>query len=659
MAKYILNYNGTNRRTVDCAVLDENCIANTYTVQFSNGVIKNVNKKKVMELDHIDEAVLNRLKEVFSNLWDNIVKAGKYVFLKVKGKILNVVSPINAMVAAPEVEGLGFYPAKSLAKLAGDQGIRPTITEDETTESKDDIEDINHFWKGAIFNYFKNDETNESATYSARNRRLHEAKREIKLEMSGADNISTKELVELIESEYQNVLTGEKPGRPICIWGAPGIGKTQIVMSVINRFRKAGLDANIFKLNGATMRKDDFALPDFEVINRKVDIGNGDIEEVQERRAKEAPKTWLPCYLPRVTNERRITLEQLDDIANGGDGSGNGVGGIIFIDEISRISPDVNNVLMQLTMDRIFNEYRIGSKWIFIAAANRTSDMGSSAARFSWDDAQGARFRNFNFVPTFEEWIDWAESPVEGTNEPHILPEIVLFLKEHRDLWYSYAARSENIDDPVFSHIYPTPRQWENVSNEIKKLYRMADDPVLGKLRKMRGESPVRPVTLQDKLRAVGDFTGSKTKEVYRGFASFDNLFSEKDVKDVWQFGDKTDIKFSPNSSTIAKCIEKIMSNCPYEKETYEDDRGNKKKRYPINIKDIENITKFIVKCVELMDKGKSTVNIQELNLCQERLTEILTQGKYQYCLNFRNDDDTMVLNRMENIFNDAINNTL
>lgn len=658
MAKYILNYNGSKRRTVNCAVLDENYIANTYTVQFNNGVIKNVSKRRVKDLDHIDEAVLDKLKEVVSSLWDKMVKVGKGVFLKIKGKIADVISPINTMIAAQEIDGVGFYPSESLAKLAEELGVQPTVVEENGRESQDDINDINDFWKREIYQYYKNGEVapaNESVRYSRRNRRkLYEARNEIKLAMGGADtiNVDTDELIKELAGQFRNIIRGDAPDAPICILGAPGIGKTQIVNQVINFFKKKGVNASLIQFCGSMLRKDDFFMPSVDFDKES---------PASDRIAFDTPKKWLPVYNPARARELGKTVEQLDDIANGGDGSGNGGGGIFFIDELTRIAPDVNNVLMQLVMNRKFDNYIIGSKWMFVGAANRISDMGRNGARVTWDPAQTARFRFLNFVPSFNAWIKWAESPIEGTDEPRVLPEIVSFLKEHQELWYSWAARNDQVDDDMVSAVYPTPRQWDTISKTIRTKYRNLNDPMLADLTDEFGmlSSSRSELSVQDKARVIGQYAGEKSAEVYRGWAAFDNLFSERDAQNVWKSGDKVAVRFNSNSSTISKAIEKIMASCPYEMVIDPNDKNKARKRYPITDKDIVNITDFILKCIYEMDKKKSTVNVQEINLCKEKLSDILTSFKYNYRLHQDNDNDLMILNHMENIFNDAINNTL
>ena len=53
MAKYKLKKNSNN--VVNCEILNES--ANDYIVRFNNGVIQNVPKDRVSQLDNIDEGV--------------------------------------------------------------------------------------------------------------------------------------------------------------------------------------------------------------------------------------------------------------------------------------------------------------------------------------------------------------------------------------------------------------------------------------------------------------------------------------------------------------------------------------------------------------------------------------------------------------------------
>jgi len=78
-----------------------------------------------------------------------------------------------------------------------------------------------------------------------------------------------------------------------------------------------------------------------------------------------------------------------------------------------------------------------------IAAANRKVDMDATKRQdYSWDNATATRFQSVNFVPTLQEWLDWATSPAkEGSSEPNVEPIITDFIKEiGESVWYKCIA---------------------------------------------------------------------------------------------------------------------------------------------------------------------------------------------------------------------------
>jgi hypothetical protein len=143
MANYSLNR--TNK--VHCSILDENCLANTYTVKFDNGVVRNVPKSKVSNLDRIDEGVLSRLKEVGGKLLDNIVKAGRYLYCAVGNVVSNTL--FNVMFKAETRDGIGFYPGKTFVNVCDEAGVEPTISEEDDIDDEEN-EAINAYWKAKI-----------------------------------------------------------------------------------------------------------------------------------------------------------------------------------------------------------------------------------------------------------------------------------------------------------------------------------------------------------------------------------------------------------------------------------------------------------------------------------------------------------------------------
>lgn len=654
MAKYILNYTGS-RKSVNCAILDENYIANTYTVRFNNGTIKDVSKRRVVDLDHIDEAVLDKLKSVGARLWDNIVKAGKYIYFRIRGKRVNVVSPINTMAAAQTVDGLSFYPSQTLADVAEDNGIQPVITHDESeNEDLDMIKDINSFWENVIRDY-KNDK--EPAYESISHRRykrfhkIHEASdRDIVLEHPSFPNVNTVELTQMILTAYGKMLSGVKKGdrvpEPLCIWGAPGIGKTQIIRGIINDIREAGIDANIISVNAQSMRKDDWSLPSIEKNSIVVTDKTGAKREIDNTRAADRPKDWLPVYdLKDIDPEHGITEEVLDNIANGGDDNTVGQGGFFFIDELSRIDPSVTNVIMTLIQSREYNGFKIGSKWMFIGAANRSKDLSNFGDRqFSWDSAQAQRFGHVNFVPTFKEWLEWAESPIGDTNTPHVLPEITEFLKANKEVWYAYSLKND--EDPKSKEgnlLYPNPRSWEQVSSDIRNTGEMRSkwkedpDSPISKVLMKRGINPKNldePDTL-DITTSIRKYAGNKAANLYKDWSRFDSIFTTRDAKRVWERGDAVDVNFPVDAGTLERAIIKIFENGPKDEEPNPYWNGGRvgsieisraKYRTVLNEHEFDNILKFIIKCLNNVDKSavSSVANVVKL-----KISNILRSSKY------------------------------
>lgn len=111
-----------------------------------------------------------------------------------------------------------------------------------------------------------------------------------------------------------------------------------------------------------------------------------------------------------------------------------------------------------------------------IAAANRKIDMDQTKRRdYSWDNATGTRFMSVNFVPTREEWLEWATSPVhEGSSESNVEPIVTDFIKnmESDALWYKCVA---------FGSYSPQEIEPEKVSMKMSEedITAVLDDPHL------------------------------------------------------------------------------------------------------------------------------------------------------------------------------------
>ena len=255
----------------------------------------------------------------------------------------------------------------------------------------------------------------------------------VKLPYSGEDkvrNVNSDFLIKRFLLQIRNPLL-----MPPLIWGAPGIGKTAITKAVI---KTLGPGHRCIDVQTSKMMPDDWSLPAIHVF----DHGG--------KEALDIPKNWLPVYEPvhgdPEENARR------NDVANWGEG------GIIFLDELSRASSEVQNTCLKLVDERIIGDRVLGSKWAIIAASNRQlddpeggqTDMGSALAN---------RFQHWNFVPTVDEWVAWAK----GSN---VDSRIIDFVDFNRDHFYFF-------DNTV--KVNTTPRTWEALSKMLSACQQYGD----------------------------------------------------------------------------------------------------------------------------------------------------------------------------------------
>lgn len=382
--------------------------------------------------DEVDEGVVGDFfKKTFNYLKSKISKVGDWFVAVYKDKFLPAITPLTSQ---------SLHKKLNLDK----QGIHWLGTKEDSrfTRVCTNPEDILKFY-----------ERDSRKAWAQELREMKEEGGNIDLlneelalahENSSIRSIDTPALKMLIN---QTIKSRNDPGsRPLFIWGAPGVGKTAIVSNVL----KEGYDKSwrVICLQCASMSRDSFTLPAFEEIKGK-------------KTPVDLPKKVLPVY--RVDPDMTPEEIKAADEATGG--------GILFLDELSRCSQEVLDVLLQITGERkLGDDYVMGSNWTIIAAGNRESDgirMNSTAM-----SAINNRFRQYNYSPAFQTWRQWAEK--QNYMNKHVLDWL-----EHNEKYFYYA---DNPDDPA---IIATPRMWEaacatlaNFANTAKNEgYRLEDIP--------------------------------------------------------------------------------------------------------------------------------------------------------------------------------------
>jgi len=143
---------------------------------------------------------------------------------------------------------------------------------------------------------------------------------------------------------------------PLHIWGACGVGKSQIVAQVAETLTFSLLDLRAVLLDPIDLR----GLPRVA----------GDITE------------WVvPKFLPRDGN------------------------GILFLDELTSAPQLTQAACYQLVLDRKLGDYTLPDGWVVVAAGNSASERG---VHFSMPRPLRNRFAHLNLEPDLADWCRWA-----------------------------------------------------------------------------------------------------------------------------------------------------------------------------------------------------------------------------------------------------------
>ena len=302
------------------------------------------------------------------------------------------------------------------------------------------------------------------------------------------------------------------------IFGAPGIGKSTIPNTVIEKYNKTVAKGDpskmisIITVDCGNLHSGDFIMP---TMPKEMDI-MGDIkrnreafptannylesidDENQKRikdiingssqfRSTDAPKSWLPSYQEVGDDD---VNKILDDNANGGvfvDENGKSVktgnGGIILFDELLRADEDVFKELMNFLLFRRFNKWVLGSKWVVIACSNRPSDddeVNKVWGHWSGSPAKKGRFtRMFQLVPDPESWKKWAKD--HGCDD--LILDFIFDKNSKRGNEYPrWHTHVKNGSGDIELTLPIDPRQWGKAINAINKRIIRQDYPNILKM---------------------------------------------------------------------------------------------------------------------------------------------------------------------------------
>ena len=289
------------------------------------------------------------------------------------------------------------------------------------------------YGKGNSLDYWR-EMVKESTAYGEPIDQINEVKMENEDPEAVYNVLDTADL----EAEIASVLKRGSKATPLLIFGAPGIGKTAILDSVLNTLPD-GKDWSLITKTLSNETPENFTLPKY-------------VEVDGQTKATDIPKTWMPVYKPTGDAAKD---EELDEKCGKG---------LLFIDELSRASAQVLNVILPLVNERRMNDYKLGSGWVIICASNRPEDELSGQTNIG--NALANRFEIVYYEPTVKSWSKWANT--QGYMSPLLTQ------------WLSM-AESENLGGGKFFYFDPnedgeydsptalmcTPRSWTNAMRRL------------------------------------------------------------------------------------------------------------------------------------------------------------------------------------------------
>jgi hypothetical protein len=172
---------------------------------------------------------------------------------------------------------------------------------------------------------------------------------------------------------------------------------------------------------------------------------------------------------------------------------------IIMLDEITKASQSVQNMLLPLILEGRLGDMKLPEGSLRFATGNLTQDgVGDHLKAHAHNRMTVVQFRK----PTAEEWIKWAV-------RHNVTEQVIAFVDQYPEVMASYLDPSQSKNSYIFNpkevqSAFCSPRSLEMASNIFKKRSAIGDEPMLASFMGVLGESGARAlhsfINLDDKL---------------------------------------------------------------------------------------------------------------------------------------------------------------
>jgi len=197
-----------------------------------------------------------------------------------------------------------------------------------------------------------------------------------------------------------------KAKRPIFLWGAPGLGKSDIIKQLGDELNAPVIDIRLSLWEPTDIK----GIPYF----------NPESHTMQWAQPAELPNAEFASEHDNV---------------------------ILFLDEMNSAAPSVQAAAYQLVLNRKVGTYTLPDNVLIVAAGNRDADKGVT---YRMPAPLANRFVHLEMKVDFDDWFQWST-----VNKIH--KDVVGFLTFSKKDLYDFDPRSS-------SKAFATPRSWSFVS---------------------------------------------------------------------------------------------------------------------------------------------------------------------------------------------------
>ena len=208
----------------------------------------------------------------------------------------------------------------------------------------------------------------------------------------------------------KSILRAFNKQRPIFIWGAPGIGKSDIIHQIGEQ-----LDALVIDVRLSLWEPTDIKGIPYYAAN--------------DNTMKWAPPQELPTQAMAKKHKKII----------------------LFLDEMNSAAPAVQAAAYQLILNRKVGQYVLPDNVLIVAAGNRDADKGVT---YRMPAPLANRFVHLELKVDFDDWFAWA-------TENKIHTDVVGYLTFAKKDLYDFDPKSP-------SRSFATPRSWSFVSELLE-----------------------------------------------------------------------------------------------------------------------------------------------------------------------------------------------